>query len=126
MNNPDSEKCGEPTGTKGRATLLWLCFSFLFQGCGPSDVSEIGPNGFLGSHKVTVTPSCIIKQTKIEQPSNGKEAYSSTCGDIQVEIKDEELFVNSKAYGKLNKGDSIHIDHNNVLINSKPASEITP
>lgn len=125
MDDNVSKKLKVTHGFRARMGLLWLGTLFLLQGCGPQ-VSELGPNGYVGSHKVTASPSCVVKQTEIHRPSGGKDTYSSVCGELRVDINDEELFVNGRAYGRLNKGDPVHVEHGRVFINSRPAREVTP
>lgn len=96
----------------------------LLSGCGiRKDVKELGPNGFLGSHKVTVSPGCVAATTHINQGASGEAIYETSCGSNRITIKNEELVVNGESFGELNKGDAIHVEDGKVFINSKPVEK---
>ena len=44
------------------------------------------------------------------------ETYQYSCGDVAVEIKNEELIVNNTRYGELTSGVDILIDHGGVSV----------
>jgi hypothetical protein len=69
----------------------------------------------MGSHHVVVTPGSTF--TSSSSFSGGDtETYQYTCGDVSVEIKNEELIVNNVRYGGLTSGVDVLIDHGAVLV----------
>ena len=111
------------------ALCLCLCLVFLLQGCNSTINNEL-----LGIEEVTVNGHTIVvedcyrigKQTAetIEDAPGRSIHRFAPCRDADVLIKYEELIVNGKSYGMLNKGDTITVHHDKVLINSKEAQEI--
>ncbi|HKC65882.1 MAG TPA: hypothetical protein VKB86_19720 [Pyrinomonadaceae bacterium] len=106
---------------KRLAFYLCLCGVILFQGCSRgNDVTQFG------SHKITVEPKGVTHSSYIEE--HDKEAsyhYSSygLTGHYEVVIKDDEVIVNGKSYGQLNKGDAVKISDNGVTVNSMSVAE---
>ena len=103
--------------------LLSFCLLLAFQGCGAFRLHN-KDKSMLGSHPVSIAP-CGWKfedkfsgQVKDEQ--TGKLYYKYSCGKTLVTIKDEELTVNGKSYGKLaGEKDSVKVSGSKVLINDK-------
>lgn len=103
-----------------RRTLLLTLLSMplILQGCGPGhDTSDALP---LGTHKVSVSPRCTTKEINNRFPDGG-EVYNLTCGETTVTIRNEELLVNGKSYGRLAQGDAVHVESGSVFVNGKPA-----
>ena len=111
------------------AFCLCLCAVFVLQGCNATTHNEL-----LGIEEVTVNGHTIVvedcyrigKQTAetIEDAPGRSIHRFAPCRDADVLIKYEELIVNGKSYGMLNRGDRVTVDHGKVLINSKEAREI--
>jgi hypothetical protein len=106
---------------KNLALRPCLCLLLLLQGCGgapydnPSTIT-------LGSHKVSVQPGCMSKQINNRFPGKD-EIYNLTCGETRITIRNEELIVNDKSYGVLNKGDAVHVEGERVFVNSREVRE---
>jgi hypothetical protein len=99
-----------------RLLLTLLSLPLLLQACGGGhDTSGALP---LGTHKVSVSPRCTTTQINNRFPEGG-EVYNLTCGDTNVTIRNEELLVNGKSYGKLDEGDAVHVEAGGVLVNGK-------
>ena len=99
-----------------RALLTLLTLQLLLQGCGAGhDTSDALP---LGSHRVSFRPRCTTKQISNRFPEGGA-VYNLTCGDTAVIIRNEELLVNGKPYGKLGEGDAVHVEGGSVFVNGK-------
>lgn len=99
-----------------RLLLTLLTLPLLLQGCGAGhDTSDALP---LGSHKVSVRPRCATKQISNRFPEGGA-VYNLTCGDTTVTIRNEELLVNGKSYGKLGEGDAVHVEGGAVFVNGE-------
>lgn len=108
--------------------LLCLCAMLVFQGCGAFRVLNKDKTT-LGNHQVVITPCGWKLEDKfggaVKDEQTGKTYYKFSCGETVVTIKDEELVVNGKAYGKLvNATDSVKVDGSKVLINGKEVQAI--
>jgi hypothetical protein len=93
------------------------------QGCGAFRVFNKDKT-VLGSHSVAITPCGWKLEDKfagsVKDGQTGKVYYKYSCGETIVTIKDEELAVNGKSYGKLaNAADSVKVDGQRVLVNGK-------
>ena len=111
------------------AFCLCLCAVFVLQGCNATTHNELFgvEEATINGHTVVVTDCYRIgKQTAetIEDASKRSIHRFAPCRDADVLIKYEELIVNGKSYGMLNRGDRVTVDHGKVLINSKEAREI--
>ena len=90
--------------------------------CGKSNNLLLGRvRAAVGSHDVVVT-DCY--RTSVPPPQQtqdeGLPAWRFTpCRDADVLIRDEELVVNGKSYGKLRAADTVLVDHGVVKINVK-------
>lgn len=99
-----------------RLLLTLLSVPLLLQACGGGhDTSGALP---LGTHKVSVRPRCASTQISNRFPEGGA-VYNLTCGDTAVTIRNEELLVNGKSYGKLDEGDAVHVEGGAVFVNGK-------
>jgi hypothetical protein len=74
----------------------------------------------VGTHPVVVT-DCY--RTSVPPPETVAEAGGQTtyrftpCRDADVLIRNEELIVNGRTYGRLNPNDSVLVDHSVVSVN---------
>jgi hypothetical protein len=78
----------------------------------------------LGAHTVAITPCGWKLENKfageVKDAATGKVYYKYTCGETIVTIRDEELTVNGRSYGKLaNATDSVKVDGSRVLVNGR-------
>ncbi len=73
----------------------------------------------IGGYLITVHPGNIWDMSN---DLSGKHTYD--VGRYHICISKDELSVNGKSYGKLNKGDSIEIDLSKVLISGKERQPI--
>lgn len=109
--------------------LLFLCVVLASQGCGGFRLLN-RDNTVLGTHPVTITPCGWKLENKfggaVKDEQTGKTYYKQSCGETIVTIKDEELAVNGKSYGKLaNATDSVKVDGSRVLVNGKEVQAVT-
>jgi hypothetical protein len=79
----------------------------------------------LGTHTVIVT-DCY--RTSVPPAQTGKDSMDGStfyrftpCLDADVVIHDERLTVNRRAYERLSPGDTVIVDHGQVLINTHAA-----
>jgi hypothetical protein len=113
---------GQSFGVRFKTGLvISVLFLFLImQGC--SDLHNLVWNkadAFIDGHHVVISP-CRNSYTKTisDTPTNRDHIFG--CGDaIKVQIKNEELTVNDKAYGVLGRGDTIIVKNDKVFINKK-------
>lgn len=69
----------------------------------------------MGSHHVVVKPGSTF--TSSSSSSGGDtETYQYSCGEVSIEIKNEELIVNNTRYGELTPGVDILVDHGVVFV----------
>ncbi|MDT7543635.1 MAG: hypothetical protein QOE33_3539 [Acidobacteriota bacterium] len=108
--------------------IAGLCVAALAPACSRSNnLIEGRVESRVGTHAVVVTDcyrTSVPAPQKIEDSSTaGHETYRYTpCRDADVLIQDEELSVNGTAYGRLKQGDSVTVDHGEVLINERAAN----
>lgn len=69
----------------------------------------------LGSHHVTVKPTCEITSSGGSFGPNHYEIHF-LCGDVTVKIENQILIVNEISYGLLQDGQSIEVDHGKVSV----------
>jgi len=69
----------------------------------------------MGSHHVVVMPGSTFTHSSSSSGGGGAR-YEYSCGDVTVQIHNEELIVNNAKYGKLKPGDNILIDHGQVFV----------
>jgi hypothetical protein len=101
-----------------RDKLLLGCLSMaaLGSGCGRSNNLFLGRvETRVGNHRVVVT-DCY--RTTVEPPRKVEAAAwrFTPCRDADILIRDEELMVNGRSYGKINPDDSILVDHSLVSV----------
>jgi len=81
----------------------------------------------VGEHRIKVTDCYRTDKaqatTRTESPGTIVHRYEP-CRDAKIEIRNQELTVNGKPYGKLNKGDAVVVDHGKVLINESERREV--
>lgn len=81
----------------------------------------------MGSHQVVVKPGSTF--TSSSSSSGGDtENYRYTCGETSIEIRNDELIVNSARYGQLVPGVEILIDHGVVSVGGekREGTSMTP
>jgi len=101
-----------------RPFLTLLLLSLTQAGCGGGhDTSDAIP---LGTHRVSISPRCVTKQINNSFPDGGA-VYNMTCGETTVTIRNEELSVNGKSYGKLKEGAAVHVEGGGVFIDGRRA-----
>jgi hypothetical protein len=95
--------------------LVCVCAALLTPACSRSNNLLLGRvEADVAGHTVAVT-DCY--RTKVPAPeivttSSGSPTYRfAPCRDAVVTIKDDELRVNGKGYGKLGPGDAVLVDH---------------
>lgn len=69
----------------------------------------------MGSHHVVVKPGSTFTRSS-SSSGGGTDTYQYSCGDVSIEIKNEELIVNNVRYGELTSGVDILIDHGVVFV----------
>lgn len=108
--------------------LLSLGVVLAAQGCGGFRLLN-RDNTVLAAHRVTITPCGWKLENKfggsVKDEQTGKTYYKHSCGETIVTIKDEELAVNGKSYGKLaNATDSVKVDGGRVFVNDKEVQAV--
>ncbi|PYP82987.1 MAG: hypothetical protein DMF61_24685 [Blastocatellia bacterium AA13] len=80
----------------------------------------------VGTHQVAVTDCyrlSVPPPERLPDTEGGQAAYRfAPCRDAEVVIRGEDLEVNGRHYGLLNKNDSVTVDHGQVLVNDRDAS----
>ena len=116
---------------KKSVIYLSLCAVLLCGGCAGSGLVTQ-----TGGHRIKVTSATkarhglITNESLHEQDGAATYRYHGVLGTktaeraTEVTIKDEDLIVNGKSYGKLKPGDSITVDGGRVLINEQEVQEI--
>ena len=109
--------------------LMSLCMVLTSQGCGGFRLLNRDKT-VLGAHPVMITPCGWKLENKFGGPvkdeQSGKTYHKHSCGETIVTIKDEELVVNGKSYGKLAKAtDSVKVDGSRVFVNDKEVPAVT-
>ena len=107
--------------SRAMVALPFLCVALATQGCSGFRLLN-RDNTVLGAHAVTITPCGWKLENKyggpVKDERTGKTYHKHSCGETVVIIKDEELVVNGKSYGKLaNADDSVKVDGGRVLVN---------
>jgi len=100
----------------GRALPLILCFAILTVSCSRSNNLLLGRvESNVGTHNVVVT-DCY--RTHVPPPEKTEAAVYRfmPCRDADVQIRNEELTVNGRDYGKLGPRDGVLVDHGVVSI----------
>ena len=72
----------------------------------------------VGTHTVVVTDCYRTSVAPPERLSNGDHHFMP-CRDADVWIRSEELTVNGTAYGRLEPGDSVLVDHGKVSVDRR-------
>jgi len=100
--------------------LILLLLPLLLHGCGGRQDTSGAIT--LGTHKVSVRPRCVTTRINNRFPAGGA-IYNLNCGDTAVMIRNEELVINGKSYGRLSEGDAVHIEGGSVFIDGKQIEE---
>lgn len=81
----------------------------------------------LGSHKMTIQPVGRWHSSNIfggaQQDTDGKQMWVFSAGATKIVIKEEQLSVNGKSYGKLREGDHVDVAFSKVFVNDKEVAE---
>lgn len=81
----------------------------------------------VAEHSVVVTDCYRIRVPRPE-PLDGVAggpdigAHFMPCRDADLTIRQQQLTVNGRTYGRLQPGDHVTVDHGRVLINDQPAT----
>lgn len=107
--------------------LLIIAAAILIAACSRSNNVLLGRvEAKVGSHTVVVTDcyrTRVPAPEKLANTPDGKPSYRfAPCRDAEVLIRGDELVVNGRSYGLIHEGDSITVDHGEVLINENDAS----
>jgi hypothetical protein len=95
---------------------------FALSACGGHNNRLLGRvHETVGGHLVMVTDCYRIVAPRPETFVEGsKTIYRYTpCRDADVVIRDENLIVNGRAYGRLNDADAVLVDHGIVSVQRK-------
>ena len=98
--------------------LLAALICVFLGGCSNSNNLLLGEvRATVGTHAVMVT-DCY--RTSVDPPrQTGAASYEYVpCRDARVVIRDEQLTVNGRSYGKLQARDSVLVDHGVVSVHS--------
>jgi hypothetical protein len=117
-------------------STTFLLFALLTGGCSKSNNLLLGRvESRMGTHTVMIT-DCY--RTNVPSPERTVDSTDGSfifhfkpCLDAEVIIHNEQLFANGVRYEKLAPGDTVVIDHGQVLINTHvarraPASSLPP
>ena len=74
----------------------------------------------VGTHRVVVT-DCYRTSAPGPEQVDATVYHYMPCRDADVWIRNEELTVNGKSYGRLNPDDGVLVDHGVVSIQRKQA-----
>ena len=102
--------------------MKFLLVSILFlASCSRSNNLLMGRvEASVGTHTVVVTDCYRVKAPSPERLANGDYHYMP-CRDAEVWIRAGDLTVNGTAYGHLEPGDGVLVDHGVVSIQRKQA-----
>jgi hypothetical protein len=80
----------------------------------------------LGSHRMSIQPvgrwhSSIFGGQ--QQDADGKQMWVFSAGETKIVVKEEQLSVNGKSYGKLKEGDHVDVAFGKVFVNNKEVAE---
>src|SRR3954465_8871283 len=105
-----------------RIRIFVLCGAALFfAACSQQNNLLMGRvEASAGTHRVVVT-DCYRTSAPGPETLQGGEYHYMPCKDADVWIRGEELTVNGKAYGHLNPGDGVLVDHGVVSIDRRQA-----
>jgi hypothetical protein len=102
--------------------LICCCAAFLsLSACSRSNNLLLGRvEATAGSHRVVVTDcyrAIVNPPQKLHDTAARQPAYRFTpCRDADVLISGDELLVNGRSYGHLQRGDGVLVDHGTVFI----------
>lgn len=80
----------------------------------------------LGSHQMTIKPVGRWHSNTFngqQQDTDGKQIWVFSAGTTKIVVKEEQLSVNGKSYGKLKEGDHVDVAFNKVFVNDKEVAE---
>lgn len=115
---------------KAFALALTLAAAALLQGCHKTNPTQLALNQVrttLGSHKMIIAPvGRLGSRTKYAATETGKDGQSVhvfRVNDNQLTIKNGELTVNNKSYGRVKEDDAISFLYGKVFVNDKEVGE---
>ena len=115
----------KPCNVKSGIILSSLLLLLLTQGC--SSMNEVVWNKAettIDGHHVVIRP-CRDSYQRTETDKKTNQHHVFACGDkVKVEIRNDELTINGKSYGKLGGGDSVEVNREKVFINKKEAGSL--
>jgi hypothetical protein len=115
----------KPANLKTGVLVSALFLLIFAQGC--SSVNEMVWNKaetMIDGHRVVIRP-CRDSYTRTQMDTKTDRSHIFACGKrVKIEIKNEELAVNGKSYGRLGPGDSVEVKYDKVFINQKEAGTI--
>ncbi|MFN2452853.1 MAG: hypothetical protein ABR577_01390 [Pyrinomonadaceae bacterium] len=117
-----------PVLTKATLLGLCLCAVLFLQGCNASMKNSVLGRSwtYMGGHEVVIAP-CYWPNTKTVESSDSRDlnaTYQFSCGKTLVKIKNQELFVDDKSYGLLQKGDKVAVESGVLRINSDEVAKL--
>jgi hypothetical protein len=103
--------------------VSFLSLLMLISSCSRSNNLLLGRvEAKLGTHTVVVTDcyrTSVPPAQSLKDSADGSLLYRFTpCLDADVVIHDERLTVNDRAYESLSPGDTVIVDHGQVLVNT--------
>jgi hypothetical protein len=113
--------------TSGIFTVMTvLSAAVVVTGCSKSNSVLLGRvEANLGTHPIIVTDcyrTSVPSTQMTKDPVDGTVVYRwAPCVDADVVIHHDLLMVNGKAYKRLSPGDTIIVDHVQVLVNTHVA-----
>ena len=112
------------TCREGRC-LAGMVITVALGGCSQSNNLLLGRvQATVGDHTVVVTDCYRTSVPAPEQTTaaDGPVYRFTPCRDADVVIRRDRLVVNGRSYGPLGAGESVTVDHGEVLVNNKPAT----
>jgi hypothetical protein len=105
--------------------LAACCLVLACSACSKSNNLLLGRvEATVNNHTVVVTDcyrTSVPPPEEIADFGGGHSFQFMPCRDAQLLIRNEELVVNGKSYGRLREDDAVTVDHGKVLINEHEA-----
>jgi hypothetical protein len=115
---------------RAKIIMFSLCVGamLVFQGCNASMKNRVLGRSwtYMGGHEVVIAP-CYWPSRKSAgniTDATPNATYQFTCGQTEVVIKNEELFVNGKSYGVLHKGERVGVERGLIRINADEIAKV--
>ncbi len=112
--------------SRGALCVACLCAAVLLaSACSRSNNLLLGRvEAAVGAHTVVVTDCYRTSVPPARQISPTSWRFTP-CRDADVMIRNEELLVNGRAYGRLHPNDGVLVDHGVVSVNRREARLIS-